>query len=38
VLKYTGSLPAMFFVVGLALFIYGAGIAASVWAGVWFRR
>ena len=31
-------LTAMFLVVGLALLLYGAGIAASVWAGVWFRR
>jgi len=37
-LKLTGSLTAMFLVVGLALFIYGAGIAASVWAGVWFPK
>jgi putative MATE family efflux protein len=37
-LKLTGSLTAMFLVVGLALFLYGAGIAVSVWAGVWFRR
>jgi putative MATE family efflux protein len=36
-LKLTGSLTAMFVVVGLALFIYGAGIAVSVWAGAWFR-
>jgi Na+-driven multidrug efflux pump len=36
-LKLTGSLTAMFLVVGLALFLYGAGIAASVWAGVWFK-
>ena len=36
-LSLTGSLTTMFFVVGLALFLYGAGIAVSVWAGVWFR-
>lgn len=37
-LRLTGSLNAMFFVVGLALLLYGAGLAASVWAGVWFPR
>ena len=24
--------------VGLALAVYGAGVAAAIWAGVWFRR
>ena len=36
-LKLTGSLAAMFVAVGLALFIYGAGVAIAIWAGVWFR-
>ncbi len=38
VLHTTGSLPAMFIVVGLALAIYGGGIALSVWLGAWFPR
>ncbi len=37
-LKLTGSLPWMFAAVGVALLIYGAGIAISVKAGVWFSR
>jgi len=37
VLRTTGSLPLMFIVVGLALAIYGGGIALSVWLGAWFR-
>jgi putative MATE family efflux protein len=37
VLKLTGSLTWMFAAVGVALLIYGAGIAISVKAGVWFR-
>jgi len=37
VLRLTGSLPAMFIVVGLALAIYGGGIALSVKMGAWFR-
>jgi putative MATE family efflux protein len=37
VLHLTGSLPAMFIVVGLALAIYGGGIALSVKLGAWFR-
>src|SRR4051812_31406569 len=36
VLHLTGSLPAMFLVVGLALTIYGGGIALSVQLGAWF--
>jgi putative MATE family efflux protein len=36
VLRTTGSLPAMFVVVGLALAIYGGGIALSVRLGAWF--
>jgi putative MATE family efflux protein len=37
-LKLTGSLWAMFIAVGLALLVYGAGIAASVKLGAWFPR
>jgi putative MATE family efflux protein len=37
VLRLTGSLPLMFIVVGLALAIYGGGIALSVRLGAWFR-
>jgi Na+-driven multidrug efflux pump len=37
-LHLTGSLPVMFIVVGLALAIYGGGIALSVWLGAWFAR
>jgi hypothetical protein len=36
VLHLTGSVSAMFVVVGLALAIYGGGIALSVWLGAWF--
>jgi hypothetical protein len=36
VLHLTGSLPLMFIVVGVALAIYGGGIALSVWLGAWF--
>ena len=36
-LKLTGSLPLMFLAVGIALAVYGAGVAAAVWSGVWFR-
>jgi putative MATE family efflux protein len=35
-LHLTGSLPLMFLVVGLALAIYGGGIALTVWLGAWF--
>jgi putative MATE family efflux protein len=35
-LKLTGSLAAMFVVVGLALVVYGAGIAFAIWMGTWF--
>jgi len=34
-LRLTGSLPVMFFVVGVALAIYGGGIALSVRLGAW---
>jgi len=34
----TGSIAAMFIAVGAALFVYGTGVAAAIWAGVWFRR
>ncbi|TMI99966.1 MAG: MATE family efflux transporter [Alphaproteobacteria bacterium] len=37
-LKLTGSLAWMFVAIGLALAVYGAGVAGAVWAGVWFRR
>jgi hypothetical protein len=37
VLKFTGSLTWMFLVIGVALLIYGAGLGATIWAGVWFR-
>jgi Na+-driven multidrug efflux pump len=37
-LKLTGSLGWMFAAVGLALAVYGAGVAIAVWSGVWFRR
>ena len=37
-LRLTGSLPVMFIVIGLALAIYGGGMALSVWLGAWFRR
>jgi putative MATE family efflux protein len=37
VLKATGSLPLMFVAVGVALLVYGAGIATAVKAGTWFR-
>jgi putative MATE family efflux protein len=36
-LRLTGSLPLMFIVVGLALAIYGGGIALAVRLGTWFR-
>ena len=38
VLKLTGSLPAMFLAVGIALAVYGAGVALAVWLGAWFPR
>jgi putative MATE family efflux protein len=38
VLKLTGSLPAMFFAVGIALAVYGAGVALAVRLGAWFPR
>ena len=38
VLTLTGSLGWMFFCVGLALAVYGAGVATAIWSGVWFRR
>src|SRR5205085_6221523 len=37
-LRFTGSLAAMFLAVGLALAVYGAGIAAAVKLGTWFPR
>jgi len=37
-LHLTGSLPLMFIVVGLALAIYGGGMALSVRLGAWFSR
>jgi len=37
VLHFTGSLPGMFLVIGLALAIYGGGITLSVWMGAWWR-
>jgi len=37
-LKLTGSLTAMFFVVGLGLLVYGAGIAAAIRLGAWSAR
>ena len=36
VLHATGSLSWMFLAVGVALAVYGAGVAAAVWSGVWF--
>jgi putative MATE family efflux protein len=38
VLKLTGSLPAMFVAVGIALAVYGAGVALAVRLGAWFPR
>jgi putative MATE family efflux protein len=38
VLRTIGSLPLMFIVVGLALAIYGGGIALSVRLGAWFSE
>jgi putative MATE family efflux protein len=38
VLKLTGSLPAMFLAVGIALAVYGAGVALAVRLGAWFPR
>ena len=38
VLKLTGSLAAMFLAVGIALAVYGAGVALAVWLGAWFPR
>jgi putative MATE family efflux protein len=35
-LKLTGSLAWMFIAIGVALFVYGAGIALSVRLGAWF--
>src|SRR5437588_7729226 len=37
-LKLTGSLSWMFVAVGVALFIYGAGIATAIRMGAWFTR
>jgi putative MATE family efflux protein len=37
-LKLTGSLAAMFIAVGLALAVYGAGVAIAIKMGVWFPR
>jgi MATE family, multidrug efflux pump len=37
-LRLTASLPLMFAAVGLALFVYGAGIAAAIKLGAWFRQ
>jgi Na+-driven multidrug efflux pump len=37
-LQLTGSLAWMFVAIGVALFVYGAGIAAAVWTGTWFPR
>ena len=36
-LTLTGSLSGLFIAVGLALAVYGAGVAIAIWAGVWFR-
>jgi putative MATE family efflux protein len=38
VLTLTGSLGWMFLSVGIALAVYGAGVALAIWSGVWFRR
>ena len=38
VLKLTGSLPAMFLVVGIALAVYGVGVALAIKMGAWFPR
>jgi putative MATE family efflux protein len=37
-LKLTGSLAVMFVAVGVALFVYGAGIAIAIRMGAWFPR
>jgi putative MATE family efflux protein len=37
VLRLTGSLSALFVAVGVALLVYGAGIALATWSGAWFR-
>ena len=37
VLTLTGSLALMFLAVGVALLVYGAGIAAAIKMGAWFR-
>jgi putative MATE family efflux protein len=36
-LKLTGSLSGLFIAVGLALVVYGAGVAIAIKMGVWFR-
>ena len=36
-LRLTGSLTGLFVAMGLALCLYGLGVAASIAAGVWFR-
>jgi putative MATE family efflux protein len=38
VLQLTGSLGWMFVAVGLALFVYGAGVALAIRLGAWFPR
>jgi Na+-driven multidrug efflux pump len=37
-LKLTGSLTACFVAVGLALLVYGAGVALAIRLGAWFPR
>jgi putative MATE family efflux protein len=37
-LKLTGSLFWMFLAAGLALAVYGAGVAIAVWAGAWWSK
>ena len=37
-LRLTGSLTWMFLAVGMALFVYGAGIAIAIKMGAWFPR
>ena len=36
--RSTMTAAAMFVAMGLALLVYGAGVASAIWAGVWFRR
>ena len=37
-LTLTGSLTAVFVMLGVALAAYGAIVGIAIWSGVWFRK